>query len=252
MLKWLPPVFLGTTALFVSVTGTPAAGFTDLALLAIGCLFAVFLKWLDKVAALHALVFGVSCDIFAGFQVLVFPAVFLVFGSLFSRTKTEHIRGRSAVQVWSNGGVFAFFLALDAIFPANGFSGAALSSITCAFSDTSASAAGALFPEQTRDIISWRKSPSGTDGGVTIAGFAAAFLSAGFFSSLLLLLFTVSTRACTVIGLIGFSGSVVDSYLGALFQNRKNRFSLTNDDVNLISTAVSALIYLGLDYYGLV
>lgn len=93
--------------------------------------------------------------------------------------------------------------------------------------DTFSSELGILSKSKPRLITApWRVVPPGTNGGVTITGLGAGFLGAFILSatSTLLLPFckdwdlTEKTKYTLALTAAGFSGTLLDSLLGALFQ----------------------------------
>jgi uncharacterized protein (TIGR00297 family) len=213
---------------------------------------AVYLRWLTAEAGFSATTFGLLVAVSATWPGLIFTAAFFITGSIWARNLQEKKGGRRPVQVWANGGVYAVLLFAHAQSGHHFLLIGALASLTCAASDTAASAAGTRFGNPTYDILTWRKTNAGIDGGVSLAGTMAALGVAVLFSVLALLLFTIEFHDVVTICAIGFSGSIVDSYLGRLCQQTGNRFSLTNDGVNALSTAVSGLFAGLLTNYGMV
>ncbi len=150
----------------------------------------------------------------------------------------ERSDGRTASQVLANLGISAVCALL---YLGSGSNPVFLVSLCAALSeaaaDTVSSELGKISSHQARLITSWRSVPSGTDGGVSLAGSLAG------------------TAAATVVTLVFFSarpfpagwakisiltavlGMIADSFLGAVFERRK---LLNNNAVNFLSTAIAA------------
>lgn len=194
--------------------------------------------------------FLVGTAIFVGSGVLGWVLLMWFFGSstLIGKLMTtekrravnRHEKGsrRDWVQVGANGGlpaIASIYFALSGDPLGLLAAAAALASATA---DTWASEIGALSSRAPRSIITFRRIPTGTSGGVTLLGTAA---SAGGSVSVALLFFvgalfsgatpqwdgviTASQGAAAtlriaagVVALAGFFGSVVDSLLGATLQ----------------------------------
>lgn len=133
---------------------------------------------------------------------------------------------RDAGQVLANGGFAGVFVLLQVLFPDNnlawlGFAGA----LAAANADTWATELGALSPKPPRLIISLRTVERGTSGGVSVTGTLAS-LSGGAAIGLLAWALWPPTASSMLhpaagfaaITLAGFSGSLVDSLLGATLQ----------------------------------
>ncbi|XP_073940031.1 transmembrane protein 19 isoform X3 [Castor canadensis] len=104
-----------------------------------------------------------------------------------------------------------------------------LASLACSAGDTWASEVGTILSKSPpRLITTWEKVPVGTNGGVTMVGFACSLLGGTFVGItyyLTQLVFVndldISAPQWPIIafgGLAGLLGSVVDSYLGATMQ----------------------------------
>lgn len=177
---------------------------------------------------------------------------------------------RDAWQVLANGGLPALLAVLSVLtrstLPWLGYVGA----LAAATADTWATEIGVLSQRQPRAILSGRVVPRGTSGGVTFPGYAAA--ATGSLVIGIVGLMVVNDWKIVPLGLVGgLAGATVDSLLGAGVQAmyycpacgveterrgahrcggqtsyRRGWRWLHNDGVNLIATAVGALVTLGL------
>lgn len=144
--------------------------------------------------------------------------------------------------------------------------GAAVAEAT---SDTFAGEVGRLSKRDPVSILTMKPIEKGLSGGVTLLGTAAAFFSSLAIASCWYLWFKTSIAQTAIVCILGFAGSVVDSFLGAFVQamyrdpdtgkltehDTKNGQSLElvrgirwmdNDMVNLMSNVFSAVFALGM------
>jgi uncharacterized protein (TIGR00297 family) len=144
---------------------------------------------------------------------------------------------------------------------------AALGALAAASSDTWATEIGTLFGGTPRMITTGKAVEPGMSGGVSAAGFGAAFAGAGFIA--LTGAFAISqhhARLAMAAAIGGFGGCLVDSLIGATLQSKRfcgrcrqwterrvhacgfrTRHSrgihwLSNDAVNLCGTLAGAVI----------
>jgi uncharacterized protein (TIGR00297 family) len=176
------------------------------------------------------------------------PALFMVLLLVFALTlaathvgnnRKQQLRaaespsGRSASQVMANLGVAALLAALAP----TGWPLPVLAALAEVAADTSSSEIGMAFPASTVLITSWKPVAPGTDGGISLRGTAAAVVSAALVAVTGQLFGLVSGRQAIVVVGAAFLGTLTDSFLGALLERRG---WLTNDLVNLLSSAVAA------------
>jgi uncharacterized protein (TIGR00297 family) len=121
----------------------------------------------------------------------------------------------------------------------------ALAALAEAAGDTSSSEIGMAFPGKTLLITNFKSVPAGTDGGVSLFGTIAALLGAASVGIVAVLTCLVPISQLATIVLAGFSGIVIDSILGAVFERRG---LLNNDLVNLLSTAAAVGMAWGLGF----
>jgi uncharacterized protein (TIGR00297 family) len=161
---------------------------------------------------------------------------------------------RNGIQVWANSFWFVLFLISSYIFDSELFFLMGAAAVATANSDTWASIFGLRFSARgTRLITTMRKTEPGTDGGVSIPGTLAA-LTGAVFIGLIILLFPRENRYIALIAVVsgGFSGCIVDSYLGAVYQLKNRIFRVgesaawpvDNDMVNWLATGTGSVICL--------
>lgn len=147
---------------------------------------------------------------------------------------------RDAGQVAANGGLGTLLCLGNSIWPHSLWWAAFMGIMAAVNADTWATEIGGLSRSLPRSIVSGRRVPTGTSGGITAAGLAAS-LSGGLLIGLAGWAFTstgwgqpisgadaassiVVTSAVGVIGLLlsgalgGMAGSLSDSWLGAVWQ----------------------------------
>lgn len=180
---------------------------------------------------------GFLVFLLGGIQAFSALAVFFVLGefaTIYSRKKTSHDHEqRTSLNIAGNAG--AGIIALLFSNPAAFFG-----SVSAALSDTLSSEIGLLSKKKPRLITDMKEVSPGTDGAVTLLGFAGAFLGA-LAISLVHLFFFGNPFVAFFVFLGGITGTIADSFLGAIFQQRK---ILDNNQVNFLASACGALVVL--------
>lgn len=157
---------------------------------------------------------------------------------------------RDGLQVWSNGFWFAFFLLCSFTFNSTIFIIASVAALATATADTWATELGSRrFDAPTYLINKWKRVGAGTDGGVSVPGTVVAASGSMLISIITIYVFSLELLAFFLIFTAGFFGCLVDSYLGAGFQNRSASISLssylnfkvTNNFVNWASTGAGSI-----------
>ncbi|TNJ27113.1 putative Membrane protein [Giardia muris] len=192
--------------------------------------------------------------ILAGIYDFALPLVtFVICGVLASHFRARISETRTAYQVLANSLVplvsAVLILLQEWIRPPIEYSRLRLVAYAVyseALADTMSSELGtALHKGQVFSVGRLRLVPAGTDGGVSVpgllAGASGAVIIAGlqYFTSRFLGRQT-STRDISVIIMAGTGGSMVDSFLGAWFQDMTH--VLSNGAVNLLSTTLVAVV----------
>jgi uncharacterized protein (TIGR00297 family) len=165
---------------------------------------------------------------------------------------SANVLANSAVAL---GAVLAY--AASPMLPLTGspFAFAFAGSLAAAMADTLSSEIGGLF-DTPRLITTLEPVPPGTDGGVTWQGVVAGLFGAALIAVIGLLFLPFSLAGAIAITLAGVAGMVVDSLLGARFENRAvgELFAgalaglafadrrIGNQTVNFLATLAAALV----------
>jgi len=173
---------------------------------------------------------------------------------------------RDATQVFANGGIFAVAAIAELITHSPVWYAIGVGALSASAADTWATEVGTLAGGEPISIISGRRVPAGTSGGITLTGSLA-----GVAGSLFVAAGTALARwpvTFTAVALGGIAGALSDSLLGATLQSRRwcdacakpterlvhdcgNRTrriggvgGLDNDAVNAVCSVVGALVAL--------
>jgi uncharacterized protein (TIGR00297 family) len=188
---------------------------------------------------------------------------FFISGTLLSRykaqTKFERLSGipekggeRDAWQVVANGGVFTAAAVIDILNPSQLWLCAGAGAIAASTADTWATELGSLSTRMPRSITTGRRVNTGTSGGVSWRGTAAAVAGSAFIG---LVTFLCGWQLVPVISSLigGITGSVIDSLLGAAFQVKrwcdqcKKPTELTVHGCGTTTRVVGGLVWLNND-----
>jgi uncharacterized protein (TIGR00297 family) len=187
---------------------------------------------------------------------------------------------RDAGQVLANGGLGMLACILNAMWPSPGWAYLFVGSMAAVTADKWATEWGGLSKKPPRSVLSGKIVPPGTSGGVSSLGSTAALAGGVMIGGASWLLLKWAGVVHTLVwlplwkwviigGLAGFMGAMVDSVLGATIQNMhrctvcgktveveehcgqatvpERGFSwMSNDAVNLISSAAAGLFAWGL------
>ena len=129
---------------------------------------------------------------------------------------------RDATQVIANGGVFA--ACLLGVLLGSQHSGvtsgiAALGALAASAADTWATEIGTLYGGTPRSLLTFRRIPAGTSGGVSAAGSLAMIAGSAFIA--LVARYIGLPDAVGIVAAAGVAGAVADSLLGATLQERR-------------------------------
>lgn len=221
------------------------------------------MNWLSMDGAFAALIIGTLTLGLGGISAAV--ALLLFFSSsyfisfMLGHDEADEYRKkdrRDGRQVWANAFWFVLFITLGFYYRDDMMRIAAAGSLAAAMSDTWATEMGTRSSKvKTYFILNFKRVPSGTDGGVSLMGTLAGLLG-GFFLSIVYVLISGyhTLTVFGIIGLAGFLGCILDSYLGAIFQTQNKELKLPvifsgpdkldNNSVNAVSTGFGAFITL--------
>jgi len=186
------------------------------------------------------------------------------------RTSSVVAKGgqRDAIQVLANGGVFTLAAIATLIHPDVRWMTLGAGSLAAAAADTWATEIGTLYGRRPLSILSGRRIPTGTSGGISVAGTAASVAGALFIAVVASVGTGVADRGRLMVPVFvaGVAGSLIDSLLGATLQSRRwcetcqreterhvhdcgtstshrrGLGLLNNDVVNLVSTIAGGLL----------
>jgi uncharacterized protein (TIGR00297 family) len=200
--------------------------------------------WLARgVNASGALAGSAIAFVMASHDLRLFWVLLLVFAATLAATRAgrskkqemkveEASGGRGAAQVMANLGIAGLItVAAPETWPV-----LALAALAEAAADTCSSEVGMGFPGKTVLLTSWKPVSPGVDGGVSLRGTLAAVVAAIMISAAAVALKLVPVRFALPIIYAAVLGSLVDSLIGALLEQRG---VLSNDAVNLLSTAAA-------------
>jgi len=188
---------------------------------------------------------GVCIGVFGGAGDFCLLAAFVALGSAVTRVR-HHTRERStgeqvargAREALANCGVGAACALLSADSPLAALAPVGLAAaFAAACADTAASELGQAFGLRPRLITTFRPCPAGTDGGVTLTGSAAALVASSVMAWLAVLLGVIPSFAFLPVALAGFGATLVESFLGAVFERRG---WIGNESSNLLNTLAGA------------
>ncbi len=232
-----------------------AQALTAIAVTGLFAALAYALKMVSWGGALGGFAVGVviySCLGLRGFAVL---ALFVVGGSALTQlgyrgkersgTAEAHGGRRGARNALANCGVALLCALFATLTSSAAFAMAFVGALGAAFADTAESEVGQLSRRAPRLITTFRKVPPGTDGAVSVPGTLAGLAAAGVTAAVGYGLgFGESPGGVVLVALAAFSGTVVDSLLGALAPRLGNE--LTNVLCTLVAGALAfAFVYPG-------
>ncbi len=264
--RWVNIFFTLAVVFVFIIFGSSHDHFQILIGLVLAFLFSVIafiLNWLTKDGATSATIFGSLAYGLGGFAGATVVIAFFISGSLLSKDLIsgegflEKRNRRDGKQVWANGFWFALWILIWFLAGLDGFMIAAVTSIAAATSDTWATEIGNNRVKGKTWLIDSRKPVQpGTHGGISFYGTVAAFGGALFISALFWGFDpTHSFITLTIISVSAFLGCLLDSYIGARFQDKRFTFTglsligvdqimIGNNAVNWISAGTASLISL--------
>ncbi|MGC8584695.1 MAG: DUF92 domain-containing protein [Thermoplasmata archaeon] len=201
----------------------------------------LFLKILDIKGSLISLAIGLDISIFGNFFMLFLLIIFVMVSFIFTRFRIEEkADGRNYTRSYQSVLSKGIVPALIVIFPINVIEKETLFSVAvaAALSDTMAGEIGIL-SRDTFSIINFKKINRGENGGISLIGEIAALTGSFIIAIFSLFFFNIDPYFFTIILIMGFLSSNIDSLLGGLFENRG---ILNKHEVNIISISLSLFI----------
>ena len=211
--------------------------------------FAYILRGVNLTGAAAGLIATFALTVAGGAR--IFGAVLLVFVLTYLATRfrrqrkselhiAERGKGRDGAQVLANIGCAAMAATLSQLTPWRvPLLVASIAALAEAAADTVSSEMGKALAGNARLVTSWKLVPAGTDGAIsasgTILGIAAAVIVCWEASATDIL----NTRQAVIAAVAAVVGMFIDSLLG---ESVEGRGWLSNNGVNLISTASSAVM----------
>ncbi|ACU62123.1 DUF92 domain-containing protein [Chitinophaga pinensis] len=198
-------------------------------------------------AAIAALLIGVFIAVGDGAKGVFLLFTFFVLGvwatshrkDLKAKISTEgdHPQGRTAGQVFANGGVAAIvaLLSLFAPGPAHLYQLMLAASLASALADTLSSELGMVYGRNFFNILSFKKEPKGLDGVISLEGTLIGAAGAAIIS----LIYDGFSQLSLIVLIAGVLGNLADSLLGAAFERKH---LIGNNTVNFLNTLFAALV----------
>jgi uncharacterized protein (TIGR00297 family) len=239
-------------ALLIWLVAQPAQRAGLIPALVITAAFAAFARILGGVTFGGAAVgFLVTLILFVAAGPAIFGAVLLVFVLTYAATRfgrqrkrflliAERPGGRDAAQVLANLGFAAVAAGLANVTTLHAaLLAGSIASLAEAAADTVSSEVGKAVARSARLITTGRTVPAGTDGAISIWGTVAGIIAATLVGIEAFATGILGLRLAVVAALAGAVAMFFDSLLGATLERRGR---LTNNTVNLISTAIAIVI----------
>ncbi|MCW9706826.1 DUF92 domain-containing protein [Fodinibius salsisoli] len=192
-----------------------------------------------------------------GWSAALVVLLFFISSSIFSQTELSPGLGisdrsrRDGLQVWANGFWMVFFLMLTAITGDQTFLVAALTAIAVATADTWATELRSEKQGATYLVTIYEQVPPGTDGAISLQGTIWSLLGSSLIAGASIYVFSLQLSIFFCIFIAGFLGGLLDSYLGATFQQNskpavvpgtRHYLNIDNNMVNALSTGAGALL----------
>jgi len=211
------------------------------------------LPFLTKKGWIHAGILGTLLLGSIGWNGWISVCVYLLLGTLVTKIgyKNKASRGiaesrggkRGPENVWGSAATGCSLALLSCFWPdyLTLFMVGFASSFTAKLSDTFSSEIGKRFGKSTFLITTLKPVLPGTEGAISIEGSVA-----GLFGSLIMTLVMINfsiisgISVALIVLLSGFLATILESYIGAIAQNKINW--MTNELVNSIQTSLAAII----------
>ena len=220
-------------------------------------------NFLTKGGLFHSALLGVGLWTFLGLKGYFVCVVYLILGVLVTKVKfaekeklgIAEKRGgaRGPENVWGSASTAMICAILSYILPSS-YNSALLvgyvSSLATKLSDTFQSEIGKAYGKSTFLITTLKPVPRGTEGAVSVEGYAAGIIGSALLAGLALKLSVITTvnefYYCLIAALVG---TTAESFIGATLQTNdgdnsnssSNDGGLTNEAVNVINTMIGAI-----------
>ncbi len=211
------------------------------------------LPFLTKKGWIHAGVLGTLLFGSIGLKGWISVFIYLLLGTLVTKIgyKNKASRGiaearggkRGPENVWGSAATGCSLALSSCLWPdyLTLFMVGFAASFTAKLSDTFSSEIGKRFGKRTFLITNLQPVAPGTEGAISIEGSAAGFLGSLIMTVVMINLSVISgTSVALIVIFSGFLATIVESYIGAILQNKINWF--TNELVNSIQTSIAAII----------
>ena len=198
-------------------------------------------------AAVTAAIIGLSVLLGAGFSAACMLLTFFglsVLATSHKKTLKAEIHpesvnetGRSAAQVFANGGVAGILSLLTIVFPIHSdlFLLMLAGSLASALADTLSSELGVVYGHRSFNIITFKKEAKGLDGVISIEGTLIGIAGA----LIIAMIYSLDLRRILIVAVAGTLGNIIDSILGSLLERKH---LLGNNMVNFLNTLFAAVI----------
>lgn len=187
------------------------------------------LKFLDGGGSVATFLLGVVVFGVGGWKFTLPILAFFILSSLLSKLgkqqkqkiseKFQKSSRRDLGQVLANGGIAGLAVLLSNYFPGETWYPVFVSSVAAATADTWGTEIGVFSKVKPRNILNFKKVPTGSSGGITILGTAGALLGSMVIAGIAGI-FVKNVNVIMIITISGFVASIVDSLLGATVQSQ--------------------------------
>lgn len=231
--------------------------FLGLILSAVFSFFAFLFRWLSLDGMFAAIVVGTFIFGLGGWAAAGVVLLFFISSAALTSIRPDpadrsaHKIRRDGYQVWANGFWLVICLVLAVVFSNEIFMIGAMAAIATATADTWGTESGSRKPDSTYLITNLQTVSPGTDGGISLQGTLASLTGSVVIAGASIYVFSLEFYDFLSIFIAGFLGSIIDSFLGAIFQQNNSSVSLPvldykieidNNIVNSISTGAGALL----------
>jgi len=189
---------------------------------------------------------------FLGWKGWISVVLYLLLGSLVTKIgfkykeklgiaeKREGRRGPENVMGSASTGLFfASLINLDLTNPILLKLGFA-ASFAAKLADTFGSEIGKRYGKNTFLITTFKKVRRGTEGAISLEGTIASLFGSFLMSFIMFILGFISIeKGFFIVSFSGFTATIFESFIGAIFQDK---FNLSNETVNAIQTSFSAAV----------